>query len=95
MQINTEKIIMFLGIHMCTVFLASPQVSERHIVMSNSLQPMKYNLPCSSVHGILQARILEWVTIPFSRGSFQPKVQTGIFELDSLLAELPWKPYKK
>jgi len=28
-----------------------------------------YNSPCSSVHGILQARILEWVTIPYSRGS--------------------------
>ena len=27
--------------------------------------------PCSSVHGILQARILEWVPIPFSRGSSQ------------------------
>ena len=30
---------------------------------------MDYNLPGSSVHGILQARILEWVAIPFSRGS--------------------------
>ena len=29
---------------------------------------MDYNLPGSSVHGILQARILEWVAIPFSRG---------------------------
>ena len=70
MQINTEKIIMYLGIHMCTVFLASPQVSERHIVMSNSLQPVEYNLLCSSVHGILQARIPEWVAIPFSREIF-------------------------
>ena len=29
---------------------------------------MKYRQPGSSVHGILQARILEWVAIPFSRG---------------------------
>ena len=29
--------------------------------------------PGSSVHGILQARILEWVVIPFFRGSFQPR----------------------
>ena len=29
--------------------------------------------PGSSVHGILQARILEWVAIPFSRGSSPPK----------------------
>ena len=31
-----------------------------------------------SVHGILQARILEWVAMPSSRGSFQPKDQTLI-----------------
>ena len=34
--------------------------------------------PGSSIHGILQARILEWVTMPSSRGSFQPRDQTGI-----------------
>jgi len=32
----------------------------------------------SSVHGILQARILEWVAIPFSRASFQPRDQTHV-----------------
>ena len=32
-----------------------------------------------SVHGILQARILEWVAIPFSRGSSQPKNRTQVF----------------
>ena len=31
--------------------------------------PMDCSLPGSSVHGILQARMLEWVAIPFSRGS--------------------------
>ena len=31
--------------------------------------PMDCSLPGSSVHGILQARILEWIAIPFSRGS--------------------------
>ena len=34
--------------------------------------------PGSSVHGILQARILEWVDIPFSRGSSQPRDQTWV-----------------
>ena len=34
---------------------------------------MDCSLPGSSVHGILQARILEWVAIPFSRGSSQPR----------------------
>ena len=40
--------------------------------------PMDYNLPGSSVHGILQARILEWVAIPFSRGSSHPKDWTWV-----------------
>ena len=31
--------------------------------------PMDCSLPDSSVHGILQARILQWVAIPFSRES--------------------------
>ena len=35
--------------------------------------PMDYSLPGSSVHGILQARILEWVAISSSRGSSQPR----------------------
>ena len=32
--------------------------------------PMDYSLPGSSVHGIAQARMLEWIAISFSRGSF-------------------------
>ena len=32
-----------------------------------------------SVHGILQARILKWVAIPFSRGSSQPRDRTQVF----------------
>ena len=38
--------------------------------------PMDCSQPGSSVHGTFQARILEWVTISFSRGSFQFKDQT-------------------
>ena len=34
--------------------------------------------PGSSVHGILQARILEWIAIPFSRGSSQPRDWTQV-----------------
>ena len=40
--------------------------------------PVDCNLPGSSVHGILQARILEWVAISFSRGSSWPKDQTRV-----------------
>ena len=39
---------------------------------------MDCNPPGSSVHGILQARILEWVAMPSSRGSFQPRDPTCI-----------------
>ena len=35
--------------------------------------PMHCSAPGSSVHGLLQARVLEWVAIPFSRGSSQPR----------------------
>ena len=35
--------------------------------------PMDYSLPGSPAYGILQARILEWVSTPFCRGSSQPK----------------------
>ena len=38
----------------------------RHLVVSDSCDPLDCSLPGSSLHGILQARILEWVAIPFS-----------------------------
>ena len=38
--------------------------------------PMDCNLPDCSIHGILQARVLEWVAISFSRGSSQPRDRT-------------------
>ena len=40
--------------------------------------PMDSNLSGSSVHGMFQERILEWVAISFSRGSSQPRDQTHI-----------------
>ena len=40
--------------------------------------PMDCSLPSSSVHGILQARILEWVAIPFSRESSWPRERTQV-----------------
>ena len=51
-------------------------------VMSDSLRPMDCSPPSSSFRGILQARILEWVTISFSRGSSwlrdSPGKNTGV-----------------
>ena len=46
-----------------------------------------------TVHGVLQARILEWVVFSFSRGSSQPRDQTQVSHIvDSLPAEPPGKP---
>ena len=47
--------------------------SESCSVMFDTLQPMDF-----TVHGILQARILEWVALPFSRRSSQPRDQTQV-----------------
>ena len=44
----------------------------------NLCNPMDYSLPGSSVHGIFQARILQWVAISNSRGSSQPKDWTHV-----------------
>ena len=40
--------------------------------------PMDYSPPGSSVYGVLQARILKWVAIPFCKGSFQFRDQTWV-----------------
>ena len=43
-----------------------------------TLRPVDCSPPGSSVHGILQARILEWVAISFSRGSSQPRDRSWV-----------------
>ena len=47
--------------------------------------PMDCSLPGSSVHGILQARILEWVTISSSEGLPDPRIEPA-FPVSSALA---------
>ena len=53
--------------------------------------PMDCSPPGSSVHGILQTRILEWIAIPFSRGSSQPRDRTQVscLQANSLPSEPP------
>ena len=55
---------------------------------------MDCSSPGSSVHGIFQAKVLEWVAISFSRGSSQPRDQTQVSCIieDALPSELPGKP---
>ena len=54
-----------------------PKVKESESEVAQSCptvcDPMDCSLPGSSLHGILQARVLEWVAISFSRGSSQPR----------------------
>ena len=64
-------------------------------VVSTLCDPMDCSLPGSSVHGIFQARILEWIAISFSRGSSQPRDRTRVFpQCRQMLlpSELPGKP---
>ena len=55
--------------------------------------PMDCSPPGSSVHGILQARILEWVAISFSRGSSQSGIDLGspALQADALPSGPPGK----
>ena len=69
-----------------------------YAVLAAQSCPTLYNVmecssPNSSVHGILQARILEWVAIPFSRGFPQPRNRTQVscIAADSLPFEPPGK----
>ena len=60
--------------------------------------PMDCNLPASSVHGISQARILEWIAITSSRGSSRPGTPTWVSWSPALAGrffttEPPGKPY--
>ena len=53
--------------------------------VSDFFDPMDCSLPGSSVHGILQVRMLEWVAMPSSRGSSQPRAPA--LHADSLPSE--------
>ena len=61
------------------LFISIEWMSEwRCSVMSTSLWPMDCGLPGSSVYGIFQARVLEWIAISFSRGSSWPRDRTWV-----------------
>ena len=67
------------------------EVAQLCLILCN---PMDCSLPGFSVHGILQARILEWVTISFSRDLPNPGIEPGspALEADALTSEPPGKP---
>ena len=47
-------------------------------VIQTLCDPMDCSLSGSSVHGIFQARVLEWIAISFSRGSSRPRNRTQV-----------------
>ena len=51
------------------------EVAQSHLTLCN---PMDCSLPGSSVHGIFQAIVLEWIAISFSKGSSQPRDRTWV-----------------
>ena len=55
---------------------------EDHLKVAQSC-PILCNPMDYAVHGIFQARILEWVAFPFSRGSLQPRDQTQVSRIAS------------
>ena len=74
--------------------LSSSSSSMRAKLLQSLCDPVDCNPPGTSVHGILQARILEWVALPSCRGSFQPRVpsRSPALQADSLGYEPPGKP---
>ena len=56
--------------------------------------PMNCSLPGSSVHGIFQARILEWVAISSSRQSSWPRIWTHAFCVSYICVSITWEAPK-
>ena len=63
-------------------FAPIQEVLDHHVHRNHLWKSLSHVQLCDlmdyTVHGILQARILEWVAFPFSRGSSQPRDQTQI-----------------
>ena len=80
MDVTTEELQEPLGGGPLFFYLSHENKSENvsHSVVSTLCDPMDCSPPGSSLHGILQARILEWVAILFSRGSSPPRDQSQV-----------------
>ena len=77
--------------HVCFSFSSSAGFS---CPKGSIFERLGYTGPSSSVHGVLQARILQWAAISFPRGSSRPRDQTQSPALQavSLPSEPPGKP---
>ena len=81
------KILLFYNRYLNSVAVNNKQVSTDYMRETMLYQEkVKVTQSCPTlcetmdytVHGILQARMLEWVAVPFSRGSSQPRDQTQV-----------------
>ena len=61
-----------------------------HLCLCN---PMDCSLPGSSVHGVLQAKILKWVAMPFTRASLRPRDRLNDIELNTGTSAIIWHTY--
>ena len=81
---------MYICIHICDNAAADAMFLQ---LCPTLCDPVDCSPPGSSIHGILQARILEWVAIPLG---YPPnlgiKPESPALQADSLPSELPWKP---
>ena len=70
MPTNLENSAVATGLEKVS-FHSNPKETKSEVTQScpTLFDPMDYSLPGSSLHGILKARVLEWVAISFSRGS--------------------------
>ena len=91
-QVTYESLLYSSGnLTQCSVLCWAVLSSQSCLALCN---PMDCSLLGSSVHGIFQARILEKVAMPSSRGSSQPRGQSGspALQADSLPSDPPGKP---
>ena len=75
MKLEDQSQLCLVGAEATRVIKVTVLVVELCLTLCN---PMDYNPPGSSVHGILQEWILEWVVIPLSRGSSQTMDQSQV-----------------
>ena len=83
LQLTCREVISswLMGLHLrcCSIYgTAFQEWSEVAQSCPTLCYPMDCSLPGSSVHGIFQARILEWVATSFSRGSSRPRDRTRV-----------------
>ena len=73
--------------HLQCAAASGPHFTRKHSEVAQLCptlcNPLDCSLPGTSVHGIFQARVLEWIAISFSRGSSRPRNRTRVSSIAS------------